>query len=374
MGRRLALFIALVALAIVGAARSGHELPVYPSYYPHEIDIRAVAADEAGRLIAAGKMQAYVGGAPSFGGAPAPVRTVASLGELIVARVNRESRWGGSDALACAAVQTLVRDLAAKRVDMIPHPYPVTPFHGDYLHHFDRAESAWKRFLEGPPDADAPAITELKVRVDGTVAARLVHASIRAGGPDWDIELSAVDAAVLIGRAENALNGWLGPAWLKAGWFHAHLLLGWQVDAGDLRRLQAGDFADAAARINLERGLVASLVAGCRVLVVGYTVKRESYNAEFSAGIENIAYDSITGLQSPMFIRTVKLKDFPWNGWLSLGVAGSAGAAWNPIAGFSDWFGRLLWSAVGDPASLPSPNGSDWVSNRVTDVDAKPRR
>ena len=51
-------------------------------------------------------------------------------------------------------------------------------------------------------------------------------------------------------------------------------------------------------------------------------MKREYVNVEYSAGIENIGYDAIAGLHSPMFIRTVKLKDFPWNGWLTLGIGG----------------------------------------------------
>ena len=55
-------------------------------------------------------------------------------------------------------------------------------------------------------------------------------------------------------------------------------------------------------------------------MVAGYTVKREYVNVEFSAGIENIGYDAIEGLPRPIFIRTVKLKDFPWNGWLALGI------------------------------------------------------
>ena len=84
-----------------------------------------------------------------------------------------------------------------------------------------------------------------------------------------------------------------------------------------------GDYAGLVERINLERDLVAALTGGCRKIVAGYTVKREYVNVEFSAGIENIGYDSHRrACSSPMFIRTVKLKDFPWNGWLVLGIAG----------------------------------------------------
>jgi hypothetical protein len=106
------------------------------------------------------------------------------------------------------------------------------------------------------------------------------------------------------------------------------------------------------------------------VRVAGYTVKREHFSTVFTAGIENIAYDSFTGFNSPMFIRTVKLKDFPWNGWLALGLDGRPSAAWNPIAGFGDDFGQLMWAAVGDPALIPSPNQSTWMLNRVTDVQS----
>ena len=69
-----------------------------------------------------------------------------------------------------------------------------------------------------------------------------------------------------------------------------------------------------------------------------------------------------------MFIRTVKLKDFPWNGWLTLGIADRAGSAWNPVAGMTDPFGRLMWSAVTDPALLPSPYETGWMLNRIADL------
>ena len=127
-------------------------------------------------------------------------------------------------------------------------------------------------------------------------------------------------------------------------------------------------------RINLERELVTSLTTTCRSVVVGYTVKREYVSTEYSAGIENIGFDSIEGLNSPIFIRTVKLKDFPWNGWLSLGIDTRPTAAWNPIAGFTDSFGRLMWSAVGDPALVPSPNDAGWMLNRISDVQSNPGR
>jgi hypothetical protein len=169
------------------------------------------------------------------------------------------------------------------------------------------------------------------------------------------------------------MNGWIAPPWLRAGWFHAERLLGRDAPLGesaraDLQRLRAGAISAPVERINSERELVADLLRGCRAMVAGYTVKREFVNVEYSAGIENIGYDAITGLGSPIFIRTVKLKDFPWNGWLALGIGSAPSAAWNPIGGMTDPFGRLLGVALGDPALLPSPYEARWMLNRIADL------
>jgi hypothetical protein len=178
------------------------------------------------------------------------------------------------------------------------------------------------------------------------------------------------------------VNGWIGPPWLRQGWFQADLLLGDALidpqaktrSAADFARLTTGDYEDAAERVNLERDLVGLLSGGCHKTVAGYTVRRNYFNDDYSAGIENVTYDAISGFASPMFLRTAKLKDFPWNGWLGLGTDARPAAAWNPVAGFTDNFGRLMWSALGDPAVLPAPNDSGWTINRIADVTATPAR
>jgi hypothetical protein len=70
----------------------------------------------------------------------------------------------------------------------------------------------------------------------------------------------------------------------------------------------------------------------------------------------------------------VKLKDFPWNGWLKLGIDVPPDAAWNPIGGFSGGFGRLLWSAIGDPALFCAPYDARWMLNRIADVQSNSAR
>ena len=380
MSLRRALTLTAAALLLAPVARSGHEQPIYPSYYPHEIEIAAVDPQAAGELLGKGKLHAYVGSAPSFAGAaPKDVASAPSLGALLVVRLNASSALVKDEASACAAVGAIVRELATKGGDVVAHPYPVTPWHGDYLHHADLAEAAQAHFGGAAPSA--PAVAGLKVRAEGALAQSLVRPEWRAEGDDWNVAIAAVDAGQLVVSATVRVNGWMGPRWARSGWFHAYRLLADTISdpevrqrvEADVARLQSGDIADAAERANLERDLVRRLTGGCRGAVVGYTVKREYYNASFSDGIENLAPDALEGLNSPMLLRTVKLKDFPWNGWLKLGTPVSPHAAWNPVGGFGDGFGRLMWSAIGDPVAIPSPYDHGWVLNRISEVEASPR-
>jgi hypothetical protein len=376
-GRR-AVLVAVAAAAAATVARSGHELPVYPSYYPHEIRIESLAPGEAAGLLRAGKIQAHVGSELRFAGdLPERVAAVDSLGAYVVVRVNPASPRAADEPAACALAQTVLAGLASKRGDFVFHPYPVTPFHGDYLHHVDLAEASRVRFA----DTASPA-HDLRVKAVDASAAPLVRPEWRISGTEWDVAIEVIDVGALVAAATFATNGWVGPAWVGNGWFHAYRVLAdshansdrsRRADAA-FERLQAGDAGGEIERINLARDLVRSLAADCRRMVAGFILRREYINTEFSAGIENIAFDAIAGLNSPMFIRTVKLKDFPWNGWLVLGTEARPGAAWNPIAGFTDAFGRLTWSALSDPAAMPAPYEAAWVLNRVSDVQRNPAR
>ena len=377
MKRPLLLAVPAGAAIVFALAKAGHEFPIYPSYYPHEIRIERIAPERAAALLRESKIHAYTGAELSMRDAPPEsISAVESLGSFIVVRINPASPRAKDDASTCAAAQTLVHEMAARGKGMTMHPYPITPFHGDYLYHADLADAAAKRFLGETPSAE-----RLKVRATGVLPRSLVRREWIAQGADWDAAIEEVAAADLVGSALTQLDGWLGPPWVKAGWFQAaSLLASSTVDSPaqervqtDLRRLETRAYANAIEKINLERELLASLTAGCRAVVAGYTVKREYVSIEYSAGVENIGFDSLTGLNSPIFFRTVKLKDFPWNGWLSLGIATPPAAAWNPVAGFTDDFGRLMWAAVGDPALIPSPDDAGWILNRISDVQATPQ-
>jgi hypothetical protein len=378
---RNVLLVAMALFAMIGLARGGHEVPVYPSYYPHEIRVETMPPERAAELLRDAKLHAYLGPEPRFPGAlPQSVRAVESLGNFVFVRIN-PGHVAQDERAACEIVEAIIRDMAARdmtdRDGFVFHPYPVTPFDGDYLDHVDRAETEKTR-LSGEP---ATLPRELRVKVEGMLAG-LVRPEWRAPGTDWDAAVEEASVAELVTGARNSLNGWLGPAWVKTGWFHAERLLADATGDTEARqrteaiaqRLESGDYRDPIERVNLERELVAALNLGCRKRIAGYTIKRQYFSAEFTNGIENIGFDSIEGFNSPVFIRTVKLKDFPWNGWLNLGIDAPPEAAWNPIAGFSDRFGRLLWSAIGDPALFSAPYDSGWMLNRIADVQSNPGR
>jgi len=373
---RLTLFsIALLSLSFLAftPAQADHALPFNPSYYPHEIQIKTVDLTSAKRLLSKNSLHAYVGGDPFANGAtPQHLGSAESLGSYLVATFDVTSTSWKEREARCAGAGALVSGLAVKKGSYIFHPYPVTPYHPDYLQHFDLAEPVKNKYR---PGSNRGSGLNVKIRTKGTLAEKIVRSTSRAAEKGWDVTVEEIGVEDLVSSHRIQLNGWLGPPWLKEGWFQSYLLLAGTITDAETkrtveaiyRRLVTGDDDSMVERLNLERRLVLLLMQDCTRVVVGYTVRREYFNnSDYSEGIENIARDSQAGFNSPIFIRTVKLKDFPWNGWLRLGIETKPSAAWNPIGGFTDRAGRLIWSAVGDPAVLPAPDNGSWIPNRVT--------
>lgn len=360
--------LACIGVLLMGKSLvlAGHEVTHIPSYYPQEITIESVDPGAAAAELTKNTMQAYLGSPPRFAGPiPKNVKAVESLDAFLVLSFNPASKVSQSDK-RCDVARGIVAALAGSSpADVVLTPYPVTPFHPDYLQHLDRIEKAKAMVLSQGAIKQA-----LKFRAHGEHAQALVRSRWPLERKRWDVSLDEVPAIRLMSAQ---LDGWLGPPWMKQGWFQAYRLLGATVsDAADkgaagtaYRRLTRGEYQDLTEQFTLERRLLDSLTHGCDRVVVGYTVRREYYNDEYS-GVENIGVDSQLGLNSPIFIRTVKLKDFPWNGWLRLGMNEKPAAAWNPIGGFTDAAGRLIWSTLGDPALLPLPYNGSWIPNRIT--------
>ncbi len=361
--------------AIIGAlllagnrGGAGHSLGHYPSYYPDEIRIDALDPAAAGKGLVDQTLHAYIGAEPTFAGpVPSHVKSVKSLGSFLILSFNTASaRYVSADA-RCAAARSILAVLSQdESAGFVFHPYPVTPYHADYLNHRDRIEAA-KSVGGGSLSA-----ASLRVEAKGALAETIVRARWGAVTAGADIVLEVVRLDDLLAAVSAQINGWSGPPWVKEGWFNAHRLLATGLDATSRRvadhayeRLIRGEVRGLAERTDLERRLVAGLTQRCERIVVGYALKEEHVNDAYPPGIENIAHDSLSGLNSPVFIRTVKLKEYPWNGKLHLAVRDRSEAAWNPVGGFTDAMGRLIWSAVGDPAMIAVPFNASWMPNRV---------
>src|SRR5882672_5496773 len=193
-------------LAFFGTAHAGHEFPFYPSFYPQEITVEALDAQTAAQRLAKGTLHAYAGGDITDSGKSG---VVASLGSYVVAKLEPGR---------CADARSMKNALGA---GAIWHPYPVTPFHADYLHHADRAEAA-------------RAATAAQKKLSG--------------------KLEIIDVNALMAKASARYNGWSGPPWLRQGWFHAYLLLAPTVTdvriENAARRLMRGDHRSLEERID----------------------------------------------------------------------------------------------------------------------------
>jgi len=365
-----AMALAVAAIVASGRGGAGHSVGHFPSYYPDEIRIDTIEPEAAAAGLVDKTLHAYLGAIPKL---PAPipdhVKSAKSLGAFLVLSFDPASTRFASAEDRCSAARGLMAELSAvKAGGFIFHPYPLTPYHADYLHHLDRIEAAKAAVSPGSPPAPRGPIA-----ARGELAESIVRAGFGTVEKDADVVLAAVPIDDLLSEASLQLNGWSGPPWLKEGWFHAYRLLAPGLDAAQrpvadtaFEALTRGTLrAGVAEHVDLERQLAAALTVGCNRMVFGYTTREEHFNDAYPPGAENIAYDAISGLNTPIFVRTAKLKEYPWNGKLHLGVRDLPVSAWNPVAGFTDGMGRLMWSAVGDPAMIPFPFNASWMPNRI---------
>ncbi|HKW96025.1 MAG TPA: hypothetical protein VJX92_29315, partial [Methylomirabilota bacterium] len=136
-----------MVVVCVPSARAGHELPFYPGYYPQEIRVETLSPAAAATQLRNSTLHAYVGADPFAGGRlPANVTAVESLSGYLVAT----PRAGAAPEARCALGRGIARAVGASRAGFVAHPYPITPYHADYLQHYDLAEAARKAVEAAP--------------------------------------------------------------------------------------------------------------------------------------------------------------------------------------------------------------------------------
>src|SRR5262249_38243006 len=104
--------VLLCASAAATVAWGGHELPIYPSFYPHEIDIQTLAPEQAAAALGDAKVHAYVGRGAGFPAAPPDtIGTVESLGSFVLVRVNPQSSLAHDETSMCRSTKSVMRDV-----------------------------------------------------------------------------------------------------------------------------------------------------------------------------------------------------------------------------------------------------------------------
>ena len=182
-GKRAAGAVLAVGILVAGGqGGAGHSVGHFPSYYPDEIRIDAVDPATAGKGLVDETLHAYVGAVPIFAGpVPEHVKSVRSLGSFLVLSFNTKSAPFASADSRCAAARGILAALSEeKAAGFVFHPYPVTPYHADYLYHVDRVEAAKSAIGR----ASAP-MASVKVGAKGRLASTIVRArwdSPPAGG------------------------------------------------------------------------------------------------------------------------------------------------------------------------------------------------
>jgi hypothetical protein len=367
------LFLVIGLFVAGGQSGAGHSVGHYPSYYPHEIRIETIDPVAAAKGLGDATLHVYAGAAPRFAGpAPSHLRSAKSLGSLVVLSFNTKAAAFASVDARCSAAREIAAAIGKEKIQSFEfHPYPITPFHSDYVHHLDRIESIQSAL-------GSARSASHKIGARGPLAEAIVMARWGTAAERADAILEEIPIDSVIAEAGLPFDGWSGLPWAKEGWFQAHRLLAPRIDAArrqaadeTYQHLIRGETIGFTERVNLERSLIADLISGCERAVLGYSSRDEYFHDRYPEGIENVAFDSLSGLNSPLFFRTVKLKEYPWNGELHVGVRDQPRAAWNPVAGFTDATSRMVWSAVADPAMIHFPFNASWMPNRVQSTVTK---
>ena len=275
--------------------------------------------------------------------AASPARRRTQSGRRIARVVRGRSRQSAISAVARTSDRPVPRKCGRARAvakdDFVLHPYPVTPFHGDYLHHADLAAAAKTRFSRALGAAGATS----RSRRRGSAGANAIP-MVRAPptGTPRSPRSTPPNSRPHDTRGERLARAALG----RTGWFHAERLLADAVSdpaaktrRADLRRLRAGDF-NGSRGAHQSRARSRRLAhGGCRTIVAGYTVKREYVNVEFSAGIENIGLRLHRGPAVADVHPHGEAQGLSVERLAHARHRSRARAAWNPIGGLTDAFG-----------------------------------
>jgi len=113
----------------------------------------------------------------------------------------------------CEAAARIIKAFAAPP-PLLFHPYPVTPYHADYLQHAGPGRGSRRRAFGNAPEGPRRPQVRARARLRRGSSPHLPRTALGRQCPRGR-------ARRLLAAPRITLDGWLGPPWLKEGWFHA---------------------------------------------------------------------------------------------------------------------------------------------------------
>jgi len=376
--------ILVVTLAItqffVNIGLAGHENVQYQSYYPHEIRFLQVDnLDLAIKLFKNTTTSGRVEGLHLYLGKTDKAETkanytlkyldfITNIYLLRFSEFNQHLR--NSTIRSIIAYGCIKRNELAKEMLTSPLFIPLLPYHREtsYVKDFeDRLKTIectdllkeLKILKVGFTAGQADLADKIIEQIKSNTGFKLNVVKVSSSN-DWDILVTRIDMSSYFLSKLSYINGvYYGIDVFEGATFIRDLFLNGK-EKPEQRIMSEEDLFLYTRSIVLEwyeNGFTYPLM---------YDTEYYIYNDDYDEGLHNMAWSPLVGLTEPSaFFRTVKIKLFPWNGWLLVGSPTVDKCKFNPFLVPSDQTCYGLWSVLSDPAFVLNPYNLTFEPNRV---------
>lgn len=382
----------LTFLLLVNVVYGGHELILYPSFYPHELRFfRVENAEDASQLIAQTSTTGTVKGLHLYLAPLKPaakrlnntkINFIQEVDRLYYLVINLDKRPWNNSAVADLLMNSISRDSVAAKLNGQPVYLPILSYQGDYIYVADISESLrMKSFSIDSSELRKLKITAIKLSVQeveeeaveavASELGKLGNVSVvKDGADDWDFKLSSI-----------SLNNFFqkNTVWANGIYFDLDAYQGYSLAAAIYRqsvnmssepqsiynKILYGRYSNEFEKMLLVRQLVRWGIKHGGIIPLFITYRHYMFNDDWDEGIYNMAVNPLTGISTDVFYRTVKLKLFPWNGWLLIGHNDTEDCSYNPFMFEKTLYCRAILMLVSDSAFIHQPYNGSWEVNRV---------
>ncbi|WP_448605502.1 hypothetical protein [Thermoflexus hugenholtzii] len=373
-------FTLVLSQFYVNIGLAGHENVQYQSYYPHEIRFLQVDnLDVAVRLFKNTTTSGRVEGLHLYLGkigkteakANYSIKYLNFITNIYLLRFSEFNRHlQNSKIRSVIAYGCINRNELAKEMLTSPLFIPLLPYHRETSYVKDIEERLKTiectdifqelkilkvGFTAGQEDLADKIVEQIKSNTGFKLNAEKV-----SNPNDWDILVTRIDMPSYVLSKLSYINGvYYGTDTFEGTTFIKDLFLNGK-EKPEQRIISEEDlflYTRSIVSEWYERGFTYPLM---------YDIEYYIYNDDYDEGLHNMAWSPLVGLTEPSaFFRTVKIKLFPWNGWLLVGSPTVDKCKFNPFPVPGDQTCYGLWSVLSDPAFVLNPYNLTFEPNRA---------